>query len=78
MTNPDNKEFTFRQWNPEKKEVSWGEPNGSSTETSCPMYCITCYLVEWLFKTVSQETIDYCRHGSKTSAQVFTDLEKEN
>jgi len=43
---------SFRQWNPEKPTVEWGEDNGSSTDTSCPVICICCWGVEKIFKSV--------------------------
>jgi len=49
---------TFRQWNPNKEDVAWGEENGSSTDTSCPLFCTCCWIVEKIFKAVFQETID--------------------
>lgn len=35
--NNDKEEKTFRQWNPTKVDVNWGENNDSSTEASCPI-----------------------------------------
>ena len=68
---------TFRQWNPEREDVAYGEDNGSSTETSCPVTCICCFLVEKIFKAVFQETIDVLIIGNENSSKkVLDDLEE--
>ena len=32
----DKGRFTFRQWNPERINVPWGEENDSETDAHCP------------------------------------------
>lgn len=71
--------YTFRQWNPEKEQVGFGEDNGSSTEASCPVTCICCWAVEKVFKTIFQETIDVLIIKSEDSSEkVFDDMDAEN
>ena len=70
---------TFRQWNPDREDVAYGEDNGSSTEASCPITCICCFLVEKIFKAVFQETVDVLIIKSEDSAdKVFDNLDSEN
>lgn len=44
--------YTMRQWNPTKVDVAYGDNNDSSTDASCPITCICCFVVEKLFKSV--------------------------
>lgn len=70
--------YSFRQWNPEKADVAWGEDNGSSTDAACPVTCVCCWAVEKVFKSVFQETIDVMIIGSKqklSSDKILEDLE---
>jgi len=48
----DKDEYTFRQWNPEKTHAAWGEDNSSPVDRSCPMFCVCCVAVEFIFKAV--------------------------
>jgi hypothetical protein len=52
-------EFTFRNWNPDKEDVEWGESTDQDIEVSCPFYCLPCFITECFFKAAFQETIDY-------------------
>jgi hypothetical protein len=54
------------------------EDNSSSTEATCPIHCLCCFLVEKLFKAVFQETINYCRFGMMDADQALDVLQKEN
>jgi len=45
-----NDEFTFRNWNPDKEDVEWGESTAQDVEVSCPLYCLPCYITECFFK----------------------------
>ena len=66
----DKGTFTFRQWNPEKINVSWDENNDSNTDATCPiMPCCCCWAVEKLFKTYSMEVMNYCSPGKKSLQQ---------
>ena len=56
----DEGQATFRAYNP--KAIA-DVDNSSSTEASCPIHCLCCFLVEKLFKGVFQETVNYCRFG---------------
>lgn len=49
MKNGDD-EFTFRNWNPEKEDVEWGESTAQDIEVSCPAYCLPCFITECFFK----------------------------
>lgn len=72
--------ITFRQWNPNREDVAWGEDNGSSTDAACPMTCFCCFIVEKIFKAVFQEVIDVLDvNGAFSSPQgCFDSLEKDN
>lgn len=60
MENPNKSvsPYIFRQWNPENTHAAWGEDNGSSTDATCPVSCICCFVVEKCFKAAFQETVD--------------------
>lgn len=74
----DSQELTFRQWNPSKPNVPFGEDNGSSTDATCPVTCICCFLIEKCFKAVFQEVIDYCSYGTKSAEDVIKELHESN
>jgi hypothetical protein len=63
----DKGRFTFRQWNPERTDVPWGEDNGSETDAHCPMACVCCFVVEWCFKNAFQDVIDLQDHDEQGS-----------
>lgn len=71
-------EFTFRNWNPDKEDVPWGESTAQDVDVSCPGYCLPCFIVECLFKAVFQETIDYVRGGLHKMEACFDTMEEEN
>jgi len=68
----------MRQWNPSKLEVDFGESNNSDVSVFCPIQCICCFLVEGIFKTVFQETIDHCESGKKSADTVLNNMEVTN
>ena len=56
---------SFRQWNPERLDVKWGEDNGSYTEDDAKSEgmsgyycCLISGCIEKLFKMGFQETIN--------------------
>lgn len=67
----DDKDTSFRQWNPEKVNVPWGEDNGSYTEAddkgdsaACGSCC--CFipgLIEKIFKHSFQEVVNVMKPG---------------
>ena len=59
----NGEQFTFRNWNPEKEDVEWGESTDQDIEVSCPMWCLPCFITECCFKAAFQETIDYVNTG---------------
>ena len=74
----EEREFTFRQWNPNRQNVPWGEENGSSVDPSCPTACICCFCVEMCFKGIFQEVVDYCAYGTKSAEDVIKELHSDN
>ena len=59
----NGEQFTFRNWNPEKEDVEWGESTDQDIEVSCPMWYLPCFITECCFKAAFQETIDYVNTG---------------
>lgn len=74
----DGEKFTFRNWNPEKEDVEWGESTAQDIEVSCPMFCLPCFITECCFKAAFQETIDYVKTGSHKMDQCFDYMEEDN
>jgi hypothetical protein len=74
----DQGAYTFRQWNPDKTEVAWGENNDSNTDATCPVTCICCWIVEKLFKTLAMEVMNYCRSGQQSLQAAMDNLDSEN
>lgn len=71
-------EYTFRNWNPEKEDVAWGESTAQDVDIACPWYCLPCFITECCFKVAFQETIDYVRGGLHKMDQCFDYMEEEN
>ena len=74
-TNKDGA-VTFRQWNPEKENVAWGEDNDGDTDATCPITCICCWAVEKIFKSVFQEVVDVLEYNDHSPKQLFVHAPK--
>ena len=70
--------FTFRQWNPDKEDVQWGDNNDSNTDASCPVTCFCCFIVEKCFKVISMEVMNYCQSGQQSLAEAMDTLDDNN
>lgn len=70
--------LTFRQWNPEKETVAWGEDNSGDSDPSCPITCICCWAVEFIFKSVFQEVVDVLEYNDQSSEKLFDNMDTEN
>lgn len=74
----DGEDFTFRNWNPDKEDVEWGESTAQDIEVACPFYCLPCYITECFFKAAFQETIDYVYTQTIKMDQCFENMEGSN
>lgn len=78
----DKDTTSFRQWNPERLDVPWGEDNGSTGDTDgfcmsspCCMIssCVSCF-----FKAVFQEVIHEVKKGKHSVEDIIADLHASN
>ena len=59
-------QLSFREWNPKKRDVAWGEDTNGDPETPwCdhPLFCCICKIVNCCFNAVFEETVDVARDG---------------
>lgn len=78
----DKDTTSFRQWNPERLDVPWGEDNGSSTESSdfclSSPCCLISSCVSKFFKAVFQEVIHEVKKGKYSVDDIVSDLHSSN
>ena len=62
----DNEEqYTFRKWNPQKKNVPYGQSTDGEADSTCgnPILCWICLLVNCIFNAMFEEVVDVARDG---------------
>ena len=66
-------QLSFREWNPKKRDLPWGEDvNGEPDKTMCdgPICCI-CKIVNCCFTAVFEETVDVAKDGHVNPQEYF-------
>lgn len=77
----EDKGTSFRQWNPEKIDVPWGEDNGSPVDDSALGGCCCCMIsgcVNKCFQAVFQEVIHEVKEGKHSLADLIQALHDQN
>lgn len=70
--------YTFRKWNPDKKNVPFGTSTDAEQDTVCsPMCCYICMCVNCLMNSLFEEVVDHAKDGSTTSEDYFKGKESD-
>ena len=67
-------QLSFREWNPKKRDLPWGEDvNGEPDKPWCdhPIACCICKIVSCCFNAVFEETVDVARDGHVNPQEYF-------
>ena len=67
-------QLSFREWNPKKRDVPWGDDvNGEPDKLWCdhPIACCICHIVNFCFKTIFEETVDVAQDGHVNPQEHF-------
>ena len=70
--------YSFRKWNPEKRNVDIGQSTDAEQDGTCgnPCCCYICMCVNCLMNTLFEEVVDVARDGKLVSEQYFTEQEQ--
>ena len=70
--------FTFRKWNPEKRNVDYGQSTDADMDSTCgnPLCCYICACVNCIMGTLFEEVVDVARDGPLASSIYFEEQEQ--